>query len=539
MKKQKINLLLILSMIMIFFAGCGESKEKVKEISKKKITFSMSGEPESMDPTTNIYSRGSLVMQNLFRGLYKINSKNDVVPALAESSSYDDATLTYTFKLKPNLKWSDGSPLTARDFEYSWKRALNPEVASKVAFDLYYLKNGEKYNKGEVKAEEVGVKALDDNTLQVILENPTPYFINLLTMTSYAPVKKEVVEGAVPWTKEAKTYVSSGPFMVKEFRPKEKYSLVKNPNYFDANNVKIEELDIIFISSAETEMGGYMTSTIDVAENLSNEAKVKYKDSKELNSSPRIGLLYFDLNTSKAPFNNPKVRKAFSMSFDRQMIIDKILQSKNKPAFAFVPYGIRDGVDQTKDYREVAGDMIKFDVAEAKKLLSEAGYPDGKGFPKIKFITSTNQVNKDTAQAMQSMWKENLGIEAEIVTFESKVYWGELNQGNFDIAYDGWGGSYLDPMTILAIFDTDANKTNNRWSNSEFDNLLKANKATSNQKIRMENFVKAEKIMAEEMPVIPLYYYQPEYLVAPRVTGVYKTVFGHTNFEEADIVATK
>ncbi|MGL4402504.1 MAG: peptide ABC transporter substrate-binding protein [Fusobacteriaceae bacterium] len=524
---------LIMVVILGFLIGCG-GKEENKE-NTKKIVYSMAVEPESLDPTTNIYARGSLVMQNLFRGLFKVNSKNETVPALAENLEISEDGKVYVIKLKNNIKWSDNSPLTAEDFAYSWKRVLNPEVDSRVAYEMYAIKNGEKYNKGEISVEEVGIEVIDSATLKITLENPIPYFKELLATPTYFPVKKDVVEGKEPWTKNAKTYVSNGPFMVKEFRPKEKYIFVKNPNYLFADDVKLEELEIVFIDSPETEMGAYMNGEIDVAENLSNDAKKRYENSSEMNKSERIGMMYYDFNTAKEPFNNPLVRRAFSLAIDRKMIIEKILQSTNPAAYGIVPLGIKHGVQQDKNYREVVGDQFVENMEEARRLLAQAGYPEGKNLPKIKFITTTSQTNKDIAQAMQNMWKKELGVDVEIVTFESKVYWGEMHAGNFDIGSDGWGGSYPDPMTMMDIFETQNNVKNNRWSNLEYDHLLKENRMTNDQTLRMGNFEKAEKIIMDEMPVMPLYFYQAQYLVNPRIKGIYKNINGHTIFEEAYI----
>lgn len=530
MKKiSKILLLLVVTLLTL--VGCGGNSTS----EGNKIVYSMSVEPESLDPGTNIYARGSLVMQNLFNGLFKTDAKGETVPALAESLTSDEAGLIYTVKLKPNLKWSDGSPLTAKDFEYAWKRALKPELASRVAYEFFYIKNAEKYNKGEIGEESVGVKATDDMTLMIELENPTPYFKDLLASPTYFPVKKDVAEKE-GWSKSAETYVSSGPFMVKELKTKEKYVLVKNPNYYDAANVKLDTIEIVFIESPETELGAFMNKEIDVAENLNVDAKTKYKGTPELISSPRIGFYYFDMNTAKAPMNDAKVRKALAMAIDRNLIITKILNGSNKPALAFVPNGIPYGTDGTKDYRDVVGDMYKEDKDEARKLLAEAGFPEGQGFPTLRFITSTSQTNKDIAQAMQEMWKKELNIQSEIVTFESKVYWGEMHSGNFDIGYDGWGGGYRDPMTMLEIFRSENNVKNNRWVNAEFDRLLGENKTLNDQAKRMENFAAAERLLAEDMPIMPLYYYEGLYLVNPRVKGIYKNAFGHTIFANAEIV---
>ncbi|HZG14114.1 MAG TPA: peptide ABC transporter substrate-binding protein [Candidatus Bathyarchaeia archaeon] len=502
---------------------------------EKKIVYALPSEPETLDPTLNVYSRSSIVLQNLFRGLYKIDASGKPVPALAKETILDETGTKYTFKLDPNAKWSDGKPVTAHDFEYSWKRVLNKDVASGAAFDLYYLKNGLAYNEGKAKAEEVGVKAVDDLTLEVTLENPTTYFLNLLCATSYYPVRKDIVEGNENWTKTPETYLSTGPFTLAEIHPKQKYVLKKNPNYLGADKVQLDTLEIVFIEAPEAELAAYANNEIDVSDNMNNESVARYKDTPEYSSAARIGTYYFDINTTREPFDDPRVRKAFGISINREQIVKNVMQSTEKPAFGFVPYGMPHGVQTDKEYRDVVGNLFEENVEEAKKLLAEAGYPDGKGLPEIEFLTMASQSDKDIAQALQSMWKENLGVEVSITTLESKVYWDELEAGNFSIARDGWTGDYLDPMTNLTLFETVNTADDTRWSNKEYDRLLQENREIQDQAKRMENYAKAEKLLMDEMSVIPLYFYQDSYLVKPHVKGVMKNFIGHTIFEYASV----
>ncbi|MCM3452380.1 peptide ABC transporter substrate-binding protein [Heyndrickxia oleronia] len=533
--KRKLRLMLTIFFVFVVIVGCSSESSKTDNKDKKKIIYALPDEPETLDPTLNTYSRSSIVMQNLFRGLYKIGPDGKPVPALAEETVVDESQTKYTFKINKNAKWSDGKPVTAHDFEYSWKRVLNPEVASGAAFDLYYLKNGLSYNEGKATADEVGVKALDDQTLEVTLENPTTYFLNLLCATSYYPVRKDVVEGKESWTKSPKTYLSTGPFTLTEIKPKEKYVLKKNPNYLDADKVQIDTLEIVFIESPEAELAAYMNNEIDVSDNLSKEALAKYKDTDEYVAAPRIGVYYFDINTTKKPFDDPKVRKAFGISLNREQIVKNVMQSTEKPAYGFVPYAMPHGVQTDREYRDVVGNLFEENVEEAKKLLAEAGYPNGKGMPEIEFLTMASQSDKDIAQAIQSMWKENLGIEVTIKTLESKIYWDELEAGNFHIARDGWTGDFLDPMTHLTLFETINAADDVRWSNAEYDALLKENKEIVDQQKRMDNYAKAEKILMDEMPVIPIYFYEDSYLVKPNIKGVMKNYIGHTYFEYAHI----
>jgi len=339
------------------------------------------------------------------------------------------------------------------------------------------LKNAKAYNNGKATAEDVGVKAVDELTLEVTLEKPTAYFIDLLCVTAYYPVRKDVVEAETVWTKSASTYVCNGPFMLSEIKPNEKYILARNPNYVDASNVKLDVLEMVFIEAPEAELAAYMSGAIDVSDNMSPEAVASYKTSAEFYSVPRIGVFFFDFNTEKKPFDDARIRRAFAMSIDRKQIVNDVLM----------------------------------------------------------LTVMNNQSNKDAAQAMQAMWKNNLGVNVEINTWESKVYWDEMANGNFMIMRDGWTGDYPDPMTNLEIFASSETYDDIRWENAEFDRLLDENRKITDKKKRMENYVKAEQILMEDMPVFPLYYLTDTFLAKPRVKGVIKNYICHTIFEFASV----
>jgi oligopeptide transport system substrate-binding protein len=502
---------------------------------EKKIVYSLSGEAETLDPTKNSYSLSSIVLQNLFHGLYKMGADGSTTPAIASGCTIDATGTKYVFTLRDS-KWSDGKALTAADFEYSWKRVLSPETASKAAFYLYYLKNGKAYNDGKATADQVGVKATGPKTLEVTLESPTPYFLDLLCVTAYFPVRKDVVEAAEPWTKSAKTYVCNGPFLLAEIKPKEMYVLKKNPNYVDAAKVKLDAIDMLFIEAPETELAAYMSGSIDVADNLSAEALAAYKNKSDYHAVPRIGELYLDLNVEKAPFGDARVRKAFSISISREQLTKNILQIPDRPAYGIVPFGIPYATKPGKDYRDVVGnDLVKEDVAAAQKLLADAGFPGGKGLPPITITVRNNQSERDLAQGLQAMWKKNLGAETTIVTWESKVYWDEIGKGNFMICRDGWTGDYPDPMTMLEIFTTEGNQDDTRWVSPDYDKLIADNKVITDKQKRLDNFVKAEKLLLNEASVIPLYSFLDTFLAKPNVKGVTKNFIGHTIFEYASV----
>lgn len=488
------------------------------------LTYALSAEPETLDPGMCNYAQSSAVLLNLFNGLYRFSDDgSNVEPAMAESYTVSDDGLVYTFTLRDGLKWSDGSPLTAADFEYSWKRELDQELISPAAWNLFDIVNAEEYNSGECTADEVGVKALDDKTLEVTLKNPTAYFVSLTASSNWAPVKKDAVEGSDSWVKSADTYVCNGPFMLKEIKPQAGYTLVKNPNYYDADNVALETIELVIIEQAEAALSAYNSGDIDVmiGGSVGTQAMAQYEGSDELTAHDLIGTSYFDFNCSK-DYMTPEVRKALSMAIDRDTINQAVVPSKPKSAFAFVPYGIPYGDDAVNFREKVGEDLIKEDVEAAKQLLADAGYPEGEGLPTLQFIITNTQENKDKAQVMQAMWKENLGVECEIVTYESKVYWDEHGAGNFDVAFDGWTGDYLDPNTNLNIFNKGRMEKECRWQSEEalrYDDLLNQAAASADNSERMEIFTECEAILMDEMPVLPLYYRNTMVLAKPYVKG--------------------
>lgn len=503
--------------------------------AEAKIIYAISDDPEQMDPTLNSYSRSSIVLQQLFRGLYKTGPDGSIVPALAEGYTVSDDGLTYTFTLRDGCKWSDGSDLTMQDFYYSWTRVINPDTGSKAVSGMYVIKNARAYYDGECTLDEVGIKLIDDKTLEVTLENPAPWFVSLTSTTAYMPVKQSVVEADEAWTKSPETYVCNGPFYPVEFKTKERLVFKKNPNYIDADQVKIDTVEIVVIEAAETELAAYQNGEINVADNLSANAMAAYKDTDEYYAVDRIGMRYMDFNTEHEVLSNKLVRQAMAMAIDRQLLIDRILETTETPAFGYIPTAQPSLSDPSKSYREVAGDMFTEDVAKAQELLAEAGYPNGEGIGTLRLVVQASSSQKDLAQALQSMWKTNLNIDIEIVTYESKVFWDELDAGNFEIDLNGFTCDYLDPSANLTVFTTGSNCYENRWDDPTFDEMVSSSLLELDQAKREQMLIEAEKYIVDQMPVCPIHYYNDDYLVKPNITGVVKNYIGHISFEYAQV----
>ena len=500
------------------------------ESGSKMIITAISDDPQQMDPTLNSYARSSMVLQNLFRGLYKLDAAGEtMVPAMAENVEISEDQLTYTFTLREGLKWSDGSDLTAYDFEYSWLRVLDPNVASKATSDLWIVKNGEAYYNGEVGVEEVGIKALDERTFQVTLENLTPWFLKLTGTTSFLPVCKAVVEANESWTADVSTYVSNGPFMLTEYASLDHLTMVKNPYYYAADEVQIDGVRFDIIADAATELTAYNNGDINVSTNLNADALAQYGSTEEFHTQARIGIQYCDFNTQLPEFGDKRVRQAFSMAIDRNALLT-VMQVVEPAVYGFVPYAQPSLTDETKSYRDIAGDMFTEDVAAAQALLAEAGYPNGEGFPTITIVVQSSTQQRLLAQTLGEMWKGNLGISYEIVTMESG-YWDRLDAGDFSVDRNGYTCDYDDPSANLKIWITGSNAYENGWDDPVYDEMFNATLSMTDNAEREAALIECERYLVDQMPGMPIYSMQTQYLVKPGINGVIANKIGHVVYE--------
>jgi oligopeptide transport system substrate-binding protein len=523
---------------LILLAGLSAFSTALAAEPASKIVFQLDIEPQRMDPTMNDYAYGSYALQNLFRGLCKFSETGEVVPGLAESYDVSEDGLVYTFHLRTGLKWSDGSPLTAADFEYSWKRVLNPELASETAYSMYtVIKNGSEYFlDGTATADDVGIKALDDVTLQVELTAPAPYFPSMTAATAYFPVKKEVIEADPNWEWNDKTYVSNGPFMLKEMRRDEKFTFVKNPYYYNADAVKIDEVEYIFLNAAETARLAFNNGEVDIAVSVNADALAEHANDGKLLFTPRIGFRWYEFRTDHKPFDDPRVRQALAMAINRQVLTQAIIKGPEQPLLGFIPPAFPDIVETDKSWREVHGNTFEEDLEAAKALLAEAGYPNGEGFPTFRLVQETSTTLEAVAEALAQMWTQNLGITAEIITVEGGVFWadpgGTREEGEFEVAYMGYTGDYLDPTSLLYVFRNEHNGNSvTKWDDETYNNLMQTLADGAMGAEREALMEQAEAILTAQMPVIPIYGYIAQALVSDRIGGFVRNYIGHPNFE--------
>ena len=550
--KKKLSLLLsILLIAAILVTGCSkpaddpaitqdpDTPDTEEASSGTKILRTNNGsEPGSLDPALAQGTHESWVLDHTFEGLMKLDKDAKLVEGMAKEYKVSDDSLTYTFTLRDDIKWSNGDPVTAEDFEFSWKRALDPELASDYAHQLYYIKGGEAYNTGEGSVDDVAVKALDEKTLEVTLEAPTAYFLELTAFYTLYPVNKKVVEANPDWAKDAKTHVSNGPFTLTEWEHDASIKIRKNSNYYDAASVKLDGVDFTIIDDENTTWQGYEGGEYDLLLPLPQAvvAQMKANDNPELVIGGEVATYYYNLNSKVKPFNNPKIRKALSMTLDRQTIVDKITQGGQIAAEGVVSFGMKD--ENGKEYRDGVGQLITYNVEEGKKLFEEGLKEEGMtaaDFSKFSILYNTSEAHKKIAQAAQEMWRTNLGIEIQLENVDFQVKLDREKAGDYQISRAGWIGDYMDPMTFVELWLSSSSFNDAKYNNPEYDKLVLKARSTADQKVRFDAMREAEKIVMEDMPIIPVYFYTQPFAQKPYVTGVYKPLVNYPKLTYADI----
>jgi oligopeptide transport system substrate-binding protein len=538
MNKKLVVLMSILLVLVMVFTGCSSPADKTDDETgdeaqnggtegKKILRTNNSSEPGSLDPALAQGTHESWILENVFEGLMTFNEKGELVEGMAEKYEVSEDGLTYKFYIREDAKWTNGDPVTAHDFEYSWKRALDPETASYYASILYPIKGAEAFNTGEGSADDVGVKALDDKTLEVTLENPTTYFLELTAFYTYFPVNKNVVESNPDWAKDPSTYVSNGPFKLVEWKHNDQIVLEKNENYYNADKIKLDGIDFDIIEDQNTAWQKYEGGEYDILVDVPTSvvAQLKAQNDPQLNIGFQVGTYYYNVNPKFKPFNNVKVRKALSMALDREVITEKITQGGQIPAYGVVPPGMED--ENGNDFREVQGDLFKYDPEEAKKLFEEGLKEEGmtvEDFNKQKFVLlfNTSESHRKIAQAAQEMWRNNLGIEIGLENVEFQVKLDREKAGDYHISRAGWIGDFMDPITFLDLWWSKSEFNDVKYNNPEYDKLIETAKKSNDQATRMKAMKEAEKMLMEDMAVIPVYFYTQPYTVKSNVKGIIK-----------------
>lgn len=480
--------------------------------------FVNGAEPEALDPALLSGQSDGRIAQALFEGLVVQHPRTLLpVPGVAHSWDVSEDGRSYTFHLRSTARWSDGAPVTARDFEWSWKRVLHPQTPSRYADLFYLLRNARAYKKQEVAAAEaVGVTARDDSTLVVELEEPTPYFLHLLTSYAFLPVPRTAVERwGDRWTRP-EHIVSNGAFRLAEHRPSDRLVLHRNPRYWDATRVRLNTIIAYCSEDLATALNMYRAGMTDW--NPSGYIPAEYvpyvRHYADFRSGPFLATCFYSFNVTRPPFDDVRVRRALALAVDRERITRYLLHGSKTPwgnvvapGFAGYPYPAGAG----------------FDPQSARRLLTAAGYPGGRGFPPAEILFNTSQDQRKIAEAVQAMWKQELGIEVRLANQEFGSYMRATTSLQYQIARRSWIADYNDPSTFLLVLRRGEGNNRTGWANARFDSLLVEAGRTLHSDRRTGLLAAAERIALDEMPFMPIYAYETVELVAPYVRGWYPT----------------
>ena len=485
-----------------------------------------SGEPETLDVHKTSTVQESHILRDMLEGLVTYNAKGEAVPGQATKWEVSDDGKTYVFTLRDGIKWSNGDPVKASDFVFSYRRIMDPATGAKYANILYPILNAEKVNKGKAKVEDLGVRAIDDKTLEIKLEQPTPYFIELLTHQTSLPVHPGSVEKYGKDFVKPGNMVTNGAYTLAEFVPNSHIKLVKNANYYDAKNVKIDTVMYYPTSDFAAMVRRYEAGELDTTDDLPADQmkSIKQRFGDQVKLGPWLGTWFLVVNSTKPPFSDVRVRQAISMTIDREFIADQIWGQTMQPGYSFIPPGVGNyGEPAFMSYK----DMSPIDREDkAKELLKEAGF--GPGHPlKLEIRYNTTDNNRNTVVAVAEQLKA-ANIETSFINTDGKTHFAYLRDGgDFDLARYGWIADYSDPENFLFLLRSDNKGFNyGKYNNPEFDGLLKQASTELDLTKRADIMKKAEAILMKDMPWIPIMYYGKSQLISPKIHGFVQNTRG-------------
>jgi oligopeptide transport system substrate-binding protein len=501
--RARCRFLVSLALLCFLAVGCFRGE------TPADITIINYAEPDSLDPAIIVSQPDMRIVRGMFEGLAGLDAKTaQAVPGLAESWEISPDGKTYTFHLRPNLVWSTGEPITADDVVYSWIRALNPLTGSDYANALFYLKNAEAFNAGTIKDPSlVGVHALDKQTVRVELNNPTPFFLDICTFPVAFVVPRQTIEKYGDRWIMARPLPSSGPFVLDYWRLSDRVRLRKNPRYWNATNTQSDIIDLLPISSPNTAFNLYESGAVDIVwdkDSVPHQLLDILLKRPDFHAFHFLGTYFVRINVTKPPFNDPRVRQALAMSVDKELIVKKIMRGGEEPTTHFVP-------DGTADYSSPPG--LEYNPAEAQKLLAEAGYPGGKGFPRFEYTfdassTGAAQTHENIAVELQRMWHDTLGIQMDLREVETKVFWAMQSHLDYQLSRASWIGDYDDANTFLSMFMSNDGNNRTGWKSPDYDALIDSANEQTDAAAREKIFQKAETMLdSNAAPIIPLFFY--------------------------------
>ncbi|HFO1050737.1 MULTISPECIES: peptide ABC transporter substrate-binding protein [Bacillus cereus group] len=529
MKRKKSHLMVMALVTSLLLTACNNKENKSdKEAKKQVLNVTVSEEIPSLDTVKTMDGTSAHVMQNIFEGLYVLDDQDQPIPAVAKSFKRSEDGKKYTFDLRKDAKWSNGDNVTANDFMFAWKRAINPETASQYAYMLFYVKNAKEINKGTVPLAELGVKVINDYKLEVELEQPIPYFLQLLALPIYLPQHESFLkEQGKNYALEPSNLLYNGPFILEKWKHEQEFQLKKNAPYWDEKKVKLDEINFQIVKDTMTAVNLYEAGNLDRVP-INSQFVDKYKGDKELHmsSEPAIAMLRF--NEKNSALANKKVRQAISFALNKEDFVAHFINNGAKPATGLVPVG-HINEETGKDFREENGNLSLYDVQSAKKNWEEAKKELGVEQVNFEFLTFEQDNAKRMAEYIKGDLEKNLqGLTIQIKQqpFKQKL---QLEQtGDYDITMANWGPDYKDPISYLELFTTGNQNNKMNYSNRHYDELIKKAKSdlVLDQKKRWEALQEAERILLGDAAVAPLYQMGSAYVQKDYVRGIEKHQFG-------------
>lgn len=521
--------------IAFLITSCGQGESNVESGNRLGTAHIGNGaEPQGMDPHVVTGVPESNIINAIFEGLvYKDASTLEVQPGVAESWEISDDGRIYTFNIRRDAKWSNGDSLTAQDFVWSWWRGLQPALGSQYVFMFFPIKNAEAFFRGEVTDfDKVGVKAIDDYTLQVELNNPTPYFLQLMDHYSTFPVHRATIEkfgeaweSYTGWTRP-QNIVSNGPFKMDSWQLNRNVKVSPNPHYWDHDRIKLNGIVFYSTELSTTEERMFRAGQL----HYTNESLIDripyYRENypERLQIAPYVGTYLYRLNTEVEGLDDPRVRRALAMTIDRDRLVTNVLNDIFTPAYSITPPGLL-GYQPPK--------LFDYDPEGARTLLAEAGYPNGEGFPSFELQYNTSEQHRKVAIAVQQMWNKELNIQVNLQNKDWKVYLDDENTGNFQISRGGWIADYVDPNSFLDLWITGSELNRTNWGNSEYDELvLRTAPEAKTREERFAAFYEAESIILKDMPFIPIYTYSSHHFRHPSLIGLPPNLMNFYNFRD-------
>jgi oligopeptide transport system substrate-binding protein len=483
------------------------------------------GEPDSLDPHLTTSGYATNIIFDMFIGLTTVDAKANVMPGAAESWAVSEDGKEYVFTLRDGMVWSDGTPVTAGDFEYAFKRMLDPATASRGAPMFYMIENARSVNGGQMPVDDLAVTAIDDRTLEIKLNAPTPFFLELVVHRCFPVPRWAIEEHGREWTR-AENIVVNGAFKLEEWVPQTSVKVVRNPTFFDADSVALDAVVYYTTEDLSAAFNRYRADDLDMIISFppSQLDWIKENLADDLRMTQNLGLEYITFNTTKAPFDDPRVRLALSMALDRETLTNRVMRGGEAGAYSLIPVGSREGYAPAfADYRDQSQSERN---ARAKALLAEAGYgPDNP--LSFSFRYNTQEVLRRVAAAVAAMWQRGLDVNVSLLNSDLNVLNADLRNGDYEVARYQWFGEHRDPSTFLYLLESDAIGDNHsKYDNPAYDVLMQQAYASADIEQRMRLMAEAERIVMDEAPIAPLNFYVSKRLVKPFVKGLEDNVRG-------------